>query len=147
MDRLIRSRIIWLMAETPGGVFNARELCRHPRVGALSRDIRFSKMLESLEDHRSRWALVRTHIAFAAREANINVLDGVLDRANQRFIKCNASTTRTGLMENPNSPIPDCNRTKFLHHLMMTSDAPKDQAACDDAHRRGWALFTQWTID
>ena len=58
-------------------------------------------MLACPSDHRSRWALVRTLRVLAAREANINVLDGVLDLANPEVYKCNVSTDETGLDGKP----------------------------------------------
>ena len=77
---------LWLMAETPAGVFNARELCRaHPRVGALlmgTSDLASClRIPSSIEREGLLFAL--SHCVLAAREANIDVLDGVcLDFAN-----------------------------------------------------------------
>ena len=77
---------LWLMAETPTGVFNARELCQaHERVGALlmgtsdlSQCLRVPATIE-----REGLVYALSHCVLAAREANIDVLDGVcLDLAN-----------------------------------------------------------------
>ena len=77
---------LWLMAETPTGVFNARELCQaHERVGALlmgtsdlSQCLRVPATIE-----REGLVYALSHCILAAREANIDVLDGVcLDLAN-----------------------------------------------------------------
>jgi len=77
---------LWLMAETPTGVFNARELCQaHERVGALlmgtsdlSQCLRIPATIE-----REGLVYALSHCVLAAREANIDVLDGVcLDLAN-----------------------------------------------------------------
>ena len=77
---------LWLMAETPTGVFNARELCQaHERVGALlmgtsdlSQCLRVPATIE-----REGFVYALSHCILAAREANIDVLDGVcLDLAN-----------------------------------------------------------------
>ena len=77
---------LWLMAETPTGVFNARELCQaHERVGALlmgtsdlSQCLRIPATIE-----REGLVYALSHCILAAREANIDVLDGVcLDLAN-----------------------------------------------------------------
>ena len=77
---------LWLMAETPIGVFNARELCQaHVRVGALlmgtsdlSQCLRVPATIE-----REGLVYALSHGILAAREANIDVLDGVcLDLAN-----------------------------------------------------------------
>ena len=77
---------LWLMAETPTGVFNARELCQaHERVGALlmgtsdlSQCLRVPATIE-----REGLVYALSHGILAAREANIDVLDGVcLDLAN-----------------------------------------------------------------
>ena len=77
---------LWLMAETPAGVFNARELCQaHERVGALlmgtsdlSQCLRVPATIE-----REGLVYALSHCILAAREANIDVLDGVcLDLAN-----------------------------------------------------------------
>ena len=77
---------LWLMAETPTGVFNARELCQaHKRVGALlmgtsdlSQCLRVPATIE-----REGLVYALSHCILAAREANIDVLDGVcLDLAN-----------------------------------------------------------------
>ncbi len=77
---------LWLMAETPSGVFNARELCQaHERVGALlmgtsdlSQCLRIRATIE-----REGLVYALSHCVLAAREANIDVLDGVcLDLAN-----------------------------------------------------------------
>ena len=80
---------LWLMAETPAGVFNARELCRaHPRVGALvvgTSDLaNCLRIPSSLEREGLLFAL--SHCVLAAREANVDVLDGVcLDLANPKI--------------------------------------------------------------
>jgi citrate lyase subunit beta/citryl-CoA lyase len=77
---------LWLMAETPTGVFNARELCQaHERVGALlmgtsdlSQCLRVPATIE-----REGLVYALSHCILAAREANIDVLDGVcVDLAN-----------------------------------------------------------------
>ena len=77
---------LWLMAETPTGVFNARELCQaNERVGALlmgtsdlSQCLRVPATIE-----REGLVYALSHCILAAREANIDVLDGVcLDLAN-----------------------------------------------------------------
>ena len=71
---------LWLMAETPKGVLNARALCSaHPRVGALL--IGTSDLAKCLRVPPSigREGLIHalSHCVLAAREANIDVLDGV----------------------------------------------------------------------
>ena len=71
---------LWLMAETPTGVLNARALCSaHPRVGALL--IGTSDLAKCLRVPPSigREGLIHalSHCVLAAREANIDVLDGV----------------------------------------------------------------------
>ena len=82
---------LWLMAETPEGVFNARELCQaHPRVGALfigTSDLaNCLRIPSSIERVGLLFAL--SHCVLAAREANIDVLDGVtLDLANPEIFQ------------------------------------------------------------
>ena len=77
---------LWLMAETPTGVFNARELCHaHARVGALlmgTSDLsQCLRVPATIEREGLMYAL--SYCILAAREANIDVLDGVcLDLAN-----------------------------------------------------------------
>jgi citrate lyase subunit beta/citryl-CoA lyase len=71
---------LWLMAETPTGVLNARSLCSaHPRVGALL--IGTSDLAKCLRVPPTirREGLIQTlsQCVLAAREANIDVLDGV----------------------------------------------------------------------
>ena len=71
---------LWLMAETPKGVLNARALCfSHSRVGALL--IGTSDLAKCLRVPPSigREGLIHalSHCVLAAREANIDILDGV----------------------------------------------------------------------
>ena len=71
---------LWLMAETPTGVLNIRELCNaHPRVNAVllgTSDL--GKCLQLPQDHQRTGLLhALSHCLLAAREAEINILDGV----------------------------------------------------------------------
>ena len=89
---------LWLMAETPTGVFNARQLCQaHPRVGALL--IGTSDLLNCLRIptsiEREGLSYVFSHCVLAAREADINVLDGVcLDLANPEIFRAQCEEGR-----------------------------------------------------
>lgn len=68
------------MAETPTGVFNIRELCNaHPRVNALLLGTSdWAKYLQLPQDHQRTGLLhALSHCLLAAREAEINILDGV----------------------------------------------------------------------
>ena len=71
---------LWFMAETPTGVLNIRELCNaHPRVNALllgTSDLAKCLQLPQ-ENHRTGLLHALSQCLLAAREAEINVLDGV----------------------------------------------------------------------
>lgn len=89
---------LWLMAETPTGVFNARELCQgHGRVGALlmgTSDLaKCLRVPATIEREGLVYAL--SHCVLAAREANIDVLDGVcLDLTNPEIYQAQCEQGR-----------------------------------------------------
>ena len=71
---------LWFMAETPTGVFNIRELCNaHRRVNALLLGTSDLANCLKLPQENKRTGLLHalSYCLLAAREANINVLDGV----------------------------------------------------------------------
>ena len=71
---------LWFMAETPTGVFNIRELCNaHPRVNALLLGTSDLAKCLQLPQENQRTGLLHdlSHCLLAAREAEINILDGV----------------------------------------------------------------------
>ena len=81
MDRLgyPETTALWLMAETPRGVLDSRALCQaHPRVSVLilgTSDL--SRSLRLPANERSGLTQARALCVLAAREAGIEVLDGV----------------------------------------------------------------------
>lgn len=81
MDRLgyPETTALWLMAETPRGVLDSRALCQaHPRVSVLilgTSDL--SQRLRLPANARSGLTQARALCVLAAREAGIDVLDGV----------------------------------------------------------------------
>ena len=89
---------LWLMAETPGGVFNARELCQaHPRVGALL--LGTSDLGKCL---RVPATIGRDGLLYAltlrSHEKEHRCLGWrVLDLANPEVYQVQCDTTRTGL--------------------------------------------------
>ncbi|NCW73913.1 MAG: CoA ester lyase [Gammaproteobacteria bacterium] len=105
---------LWLMAETPRGVFNTRELCQaHERVGAL---------------------LMGTHCVLAAREANIDVLDGVcLDLANPEIYQVQCEQGRRLGFDG-----------KTLIHPSQIAIANAVFAPSDDDVERAQHIMTAW---
>jgi citrate lyase subunit beta/citryl-CoA lyase len=128
---------LWLMAETPRGVFNARELCQaHERVGALlmgTSDL--AKCLRTpatIERDGLMHAL--SHCVLAAREANIDVLDGVcLDLANPEIYQVQCEQGRRLGFDG-----------KTLIHPSQIATANAVFAPSDDDVERAQRIMTAW---
>lgn len=128
---------LWLMAETPRGVFNARELCQaHERVGALlmgTSDL--AKCLRTpatIERDGLMHAL--SHCVLAARQANIDVLDGVcLDLANPEIYQVQCEQGRRLGFDG-----------KTLIHPSQIATANAVFAPSDDDVERAQNIMTAW---
>ena len=138
---------LWLMAETPGGVFNARELCQaHPRVGALL--LGTSDLAKCLRVPatigRDGLSYALSHCVLAAREANIDVLDGVcLDLANPEVYQAQCEHGRELGFDGKTLIHPT--QIAIANKVFTPSDddierAKEVRAAWDDACRRGDGL-------
>ena len=128
---------LWLMAETPTGVFNARELCQaHPRVGALllgtsdlAKCLRIPATIE-----RDGLLHALSHCVLAAREANIDVLDGVcLDLANPEIYQVQCEQGRQLGFDG-----------KTLIHPSQIATANEVFAPSDDEIERAQHIMTAW---
>ena len=128
---------LWLMAETPAGVFNARELCRaHPRVGALlmgTSDLaNCLRIPSSIEREGLLFAL--SHCVLAAREANIDVLDGVcLDLANPEIYQVQCERGRQLGFDG-----------KTLIHPSQIATSNEIFAPSDNDIKRAYKIMTAW---
>ena len=128
---------LWLMAETPAGVFNARELCQaHPRVGALlmgTSDLTNCLQIPtSIEREGLLYAL--SHCVLAAREANIDVLDGVcLDLANPEIYQVQCEQGRQLGFDG-----------KTLVHPSQIAVANEVFAPSDNDIERAYNIMTAW---
>ena len=128
---------LWLMAETPTGVFNARELCQaHPRVGALlmgtsdlAKCLRIPATIE-----RDGLLHALSHCVLAAREANIDVLDGVcLDLANPDIYQVQCEQGRQLGFDG----------TTLIHPSQIAT-ANEVFAPSDDVVERAQHIMTAW---
>ena len=128
---------LWLMAETPKGVFNAHELCQaHPRVGALlmgtsdlAKGLRIPTTIE-----RDGLLHALSHCVLAAREANIDVLDGVcLDLANPEIYQVQCEQGRQLGFDG-----------KTLIHPSQIATANAVFAPSDDDIERAQNIMTTW---
>ena len=128
---------LWLMAETPTGVFNARELCQaHPRVGALllgtsdlAKCLRIPAQIE-----RDGLLHALSHCVLAARETNIDVLDGVcLDLANPEIFQVQCEQGRQLGFDG-----------KTLIHPSQIATANEVFAPSDDEIERAQHIMTAW---
>jgi citrate lyase subunit beta/citryl-CoA lyase len=128
---------LWLMAETPKGVFNAHELCQaHPRVGALlmgtsdlAKCLRIPTTIE-----RDGLLHALSHCVLAAREANIDVLDGVcLDLANPEIYQVQCEQGRQLGFDG-----------KTLIHPSQIATANAVFAPSDDDIERAQNIMTAW---
>jgi len=128
---------LWLMAETPTGVFNARELCQaHGRVGALlmgTSDLaKCLRIPATIERNGLLHAL--SHCVLAARDANIDVLDGVcLDLANPEIYQVQCEQGRQLGFDG-----------KTLIHPSQIATANEVFAPSDDDVERAKNIMTAW---
>lgn len=128
---------LWLMAETPKGVFNAHELCQaHPRVGALlmgTSDLaKCLRIPTTIERDGLLYAL--SHCVLAAREANIDVLDGVcLDLTNPEIYQVQCEQGRQLGFDG-----------KALIHPSQIATANAVFAPSDDEIERAQNIMTAW---
>jgi citrate lyase subunit beta/citryl-CoA lyase len=128
---------LWLMVETPTGVLNARELCQaHARVGALlmgtsdlAKCLRTAATIE-----RDGLLHALSHCVLAAREANIDVLDGVcLDLANPEIHQVQCEQGRLLGFDG-----------KTLIHPSQIATANAVFAPSDDDVERAQNIMTAW---
>ena len=128
---------LWLMAETPTSVFNARELCQaHVRVGALlmgtSDLVKCLRVPATIEREGLVYAL--SHCVLAAREANIDVLDGVcLNLANPEIYQMQCEQGRELGFDG-----------KTLIHPSQITTANVAFAPSDHDIKRAYDIMTAW---